>query len=143
MKPTPSLRQLRAAAPSNLVILPTAPARRVCNSRFAEQRRASREARADSPFANRYQHPRDRDADRLAANLNESQQTPETLILSAILRCLDEATAGKVLDQLAPAALSERPTHRQAYAIAKASRLNLGQHFDLLRALDRLNAEGR
>jgi hypothetical protein len=143
MKPIPSLRQLRAVAPSNVVILPTAAPRQVLNNRFAEQRRAKMEARKASPFADRYQHPRDRDADRLATNLTDVQQTPEMLVVSAILRSLDEATAAKVLDQLAPAALSDRPAHRQAYAIAQASRLNLGQQFDLLRALDRLNAEGR
>lgn len=130
-------------ADGKVVALPGAAARQVNNRRFADQRIAAREARSASPFADRYQHPRDRDADRLAVNLSDIQQTPEMLVVSAILRCLDETTAEKVLDQLAPAALSDRQSHRQAFAIAQASRLNLGQHFDLLRALGRLNVETR
>lgn len=132
-----------AMASGNVVILPTAATRQVANSRFAEQRRASLAARKASPFADRYQHHQEREADRLAADLSVIEQTPALLIVSAILRSMDGEAVSKVLEQLAPGAVAGRPAHCQAVATVKASRLNLGQQFDLMRALDRLHGEGR
>ncbi|MBI0477495.1 hypothetical protein D9601_19350 [Sphingomonas sp. MA1305] len=130
-------------ADGKVVALPTATARQVSNSRFAEQRRASLAARKASPFADRYQHHQEREADRLAGDLTTIEQTPALLIVSAILRTMDGEAVTKVLEQLAPGAVTGRPAHSQAVATVKASRLNLGQQFDLMRALDRLHGEGR
>ena len=130
-------------ADSKVVVLPTAAARKIDNYRFAEQRRAALSARKGNPFADRYQHHQQREADRLAEDLTAIDQTPALLIVSAILRSMDSEAVTKVLEQLAPGAAAGRPAHCQAVAAVKVSRLNLGQQFDLMRALDRLNAEGR
>jgi hypothetical protein len=126
----------------NVYVLPTAAPRRVDNYRFAEQRRASLVARKASPFADRYQHHQEREANQLAVDLTAIDQTPALLIVSAILRSMDDEAVTKVLEQLAPGAVAGRPAHCQAVATVKASRLNLGQQFDLIRALNRLNGEG-
>ena len=131
------------SAASNVVALPTAAPRKVNNYRYAEQRRAVMEAREESPFADVYQPHYDRAADRLAAEVSAIEQTPALLIVSAMLRALDPAAVTKVLEQLAPGAVAGRPAHCQAVATVKASTLNLGQQFDLLRALDRLRQGGR
>lgn len=132
-----------ALADGKVIALPTAAARKVDNYRFAEQRRAALSARKGNPFADRYQHHQEREADQLAADFAAIQQTPALLIVSAILRSMDSEAVTKVLEQLAPGAVAGRPAHCQAVTAVKVNRLNLGQQFDLLRALDRLNAEGR
>lgn len=130
-----------ALAAGNIVALPTAATRNVDNYRFAEQRRAVMAARQTSPFADRYRAPSERTADKLAAEVSTIEQTPALLIVSAMLRALDPAAITKVLEQLAPGADAGRPAHRQAVATVKASTLDLGEQFDLLRALDRLHGE--
>lgn len=136
-------RLSKAQLAGNVVILPTAAARRINNHQFADQRRASFAARQASPFKSRYRHHQEREADRLAAELAAIEQTPALLIVSAMVRALDEAAVTKIMEQLAPGAVVKRLPNEQAVAAVKASRLNVGQHFDLLRALDRLRAEGR
>ncbi len=49
----------------------------------------------------------------------------------------------RVLEQLAPGAVTGSTPHAQAVATVKASRLNLGQHIDLMRAFGRLRGEVR
>lgn len=133
----------RTLLATNVVALPGAAPRKVDNYRFADQRRAAGNARKESPFAERYRHHHAREADRLAADLSAITQTPALLIVSAILRTMDADAARKVMEQLAPGALSNRPAHQQALATAMASRLSTGGQFDLMRALDRLHGEVR
>jgi hypothetical protein len=130
-------------ASGKVVPLPGAATRQVDNSRYADQRRASRAARQETPFADRYKPWYDREADQLAADLSDIRQTPELLILSAMLRTMEAEAVTKVLEQLAPGAVTGSEPHRQAVTTIKASRLNLGQQFDLSRAFDRLRGEGR
>ncbi|WP_139330429.1 hypothetical protein [Sphingomonas sp. Sph1(2015)] len=128
-------------ASGNVVALPTAAPRKVVNSRFAEQRQASLAARKNGLFSGRYQHHQEREANRLAAELSAISQTPELLIVSAILRSLEPALIGKILEQLAPGVVAGSAAHRQAVATVQASNLNLGQQFDLMRAFARLRGE--
>ncbi len=130
-------------AAGNIVALPTAAPRQVDNHRFADQRRASLAARKASRFTDRYQHHQQREADRLAKELTQIQQTPELLIVSAILRTMEADTVTRVLEQLAPGAVTGSTPHAQAVTTVKASRLNLGQQMDLMRAFDRLHGEVR
>lgn len=127
-----------ALAALNVVVLPTAAPRQVDNYRYADQRRAMREARAGNRFADRYKHPHDREAERLAAELTTIEQSPALLIVSAMIRTMDADAVTKVLEQLAPGAVGGSKPHKDAVATIKASRLNLGQQFDLMRAFDRL-----
>lgn len=143
MQATPSIRQVRAAAPSNVVVLPSAAPRQVANNRFAEQRRASMAARKVSPFAGRYKHHQEREADQLAADLSGIEQSPALLIVSAMIRSMEADAVRKLLEQIAPGAVGGSKVHQEAVATVQASRLNLGQQFDLMRALDRLRQEGR
>lgn len=134
-------RLSKAHLDGNVVALPTAATRQVDNHRFADQRRASLEARKASPFTGRYKHHQEREADRLAAELRAIEQTPALLIVSAMLRTMEAEAITRLLEQLAPGAVTGSEPARQAVATIKASRLNLGQQFDLMRALDRLRAE--
>lgn len=129
-------------AAGNIVALPTAAPRQIDNYRFADQRRAAGAASRASRFKSRYQHHHQREADRLAKELAQIQQTPELLILSAILRTMDADAVTRVLEKLAPGAVAGSAAHAQAVATVKASRLNVGQHMDLMRAFDRLHGEG-
>jgi hypothetical protein len=130
-------------ADGKVTSLPTASPRRVNNYRFAEQRRAAIAARKASPFAGRYLHHHEREANQLASDLAPIVQTPVLLIVSALLRTMDDHAVSKVLEQLAPGAVAGRTAHRQAVTAVKVSRLNVGQLLDLLRAQGRLNGEGR
>lgn len=85
---SPSIRELRARPAENVAILPTAAPRQVCNSRFADQRKASIKARRVSPFRDRYIAPQDRRAREFAAELMEVGRTPELIISAAIFRTL-------------------------------------------------------
>jgi hypothetical protein len=129
-------------ASGKVVALPTAAPRQVDNSRFADQRRAALAARKASPFTQRYRHHQAREADALAAELATIEQTPALLIVSAMIRTMDPDAVKKVLEQLVPGAVGKSKPHVDAVATVKASRLNVGQQFDLLRAFDRLR-EGR
>ncbi|WP_267395011.1 MULTISPECIES: hypothetical protein [unclassified Sphingomonas] len=128
-----------ARAAGNIAVLPTAAGRKVDNYRFAEQRRASMQARQSSRFAGLHKPHYDRAADRLATDLAAIEQTPALLIISAILRTMESDAVTKVLEQLAPGAVGGSSAHCQAVATVKASRLNLGEQFDLMRAFDRLH----
>lgn len=116
-----------ALAAANATMLPTAAPRRVNNYRYADQRRASRAAREASPFHARYLAPYDREADRLAEEITAIKQTPELLILSAILRTMEAEQATRVLEQLAPGSVAgheeHRQAHRQALAVYRVSRM--------------------
>lgn len=130
-----------ALADGKIVPLPTAAQRRVDNNRYADQRREALALRSSTPFAGRYRSSYDREADRLAGTLTDIKQTPELLILSAMLRVMEAETVTKVLEQLAPGAVNKSEPHEQAVATIKASRLTVGQQFDLFRAFDRLHGE--
>lgn len=131
-----------ALAAPNVVAFPNAAARKVDNYRYADQRRAVLAARKDSPLCARYLAPWEREADKLAEDLASIEQTPALLIASAILRTMDADQYTRVLEQLAPGAVSGRKPTMQAIATVKASRLCVGEQFDLFRALDRLRGEG-
>ena len=133
----PSLRQVRAANHANVVVLPTAAPRQVSNLHYSEQRKASRVARTASPFTGRYRHPHAREADRLAEELAGIRQTPELLILSAIIRTMEPEAVKLVLEQLAPGKVHKSEPHVQALATIQASRLNVGQQIALFQAMDR------
>ncbi len=128
-------------ADGKVVPLPTAARRRVDNARYADQRREALALRKVTPFAGHYRSSHDRDADRLAETLSDIKQTPELLILSAMLRVMEADTVAKVLEQLAPGAVNKSAPHEQAVATIKASRLTVGQQFDLFWAFDRLRGE--
>lgn len=136
-----SARKTVPSAPA-VVRLPSAAARKVDNYRYADQRRAAVAARKVSPFADRYKHHQDREAERLAVELNGIEQSPALLIVSAMIRTMDADAITHVLEQLAPGAVCGSKPHREAVATIKASRLNVGQQFDLMRAFKRLRGEG-
>lgn len=131
-----------ALAAPNVVAFPNAAARKVGNYRFAEQRRAVTAARKESPLCARYLSHQEREADRLAQELAGIEQTPALLIVSAILRAMEPDQYTRVLEQLAPGVVSGRAPAMQAIAMVKASRLCVGEQFDLFRAFDRLRGEG-
>ena len=129
-----------ALAAPNVVAFPNAAARKVDNYRYADQRRAVLAARKESPLCARYLSPADRKADRLAEDLAGIEQTPALLIVSAILRTLEPEQYDRVVEEL-----TGRPDYvpgRKALATVKASRLCLGDQFDLYRAFDRIRGEG-
>ena len=130
-----------ALAAPNVVAFPNAAARKVDNYRFAEQRRAVLAARKDSPLCARYLSHQEREADRLAEELASIEQTPALLIVSAILRTMDADQYTRVLEQLAPGAVSGRKPVMQAIATIKASRLCVAEKLDLFRAFDRQRGE--
>ncbi len=127
------------AAP-NVVAFPNAAARKVDNYRFADQRRAVLAARRESPLCARYLSPADRKADRLAEDLVGIEQTPELLIVSAILRTMEPEQYDRVVEQLT--GRHDYVPGRKALATVKASRLCLGEQMDLYRAFDRQRGEG-
>lgn len=127
------------AAP-NVVAFPNAAARKVDNYRFADQRRAVLAARKESPLCARYLSPADRKADRLAEDLVGIEQTPELLIVSAILGTMEPEQYDRVVEQLT--GRHDYVPGRKALATVKASRLCLGDQFDLYRAFDRRRGEG-
>jgi hypothetical protein len=127
------------AAP-NVVAFPNAAARKVDNYRFADQRRAVLAARKESPLCARYLSPADRKADRLAEDLVGIEQTPELLIVSAILRTMEPEQYDRLVEQLT--GRHDYVPGRKALATVKASRLCLGDQMDLYRAFDRQRGEG-
>lgn len=134
-------RLSKAQLAGNVVVLPTAAARQVDNYRYADQRRAGRALKDASPFNAGYLAPHDREADKLADVITAIKQTPELLILSAMLRTMEADAVAKVLEQLAPGAVAGSVAHAQAVATVKVSRLNVGRQMDLMRAFDRRDAE--
>jgi len=130
------------AAP-NVVRLPTAQTRQVRQNYNQAAWNARAALRKASPWPGEYVHPQQRDARKLAEQLQGVEQTPALIIASAILASLDADAHAKVVAQLAPGALSGRTAMVQALATARASRLNVGQQLDLFNALDRLNERDR
>ncbi len=78
----------------------------------------------------------------MAAELTGIEQSPALLIVSAMIRTMDADAITRVLEQIAPGVVSGSKPHREAVATIKASRLNVGQQFDLMRAFKRLRGEG-
>ncbi len=133
------VRASNAAFAANVVAFPNATARKVDNYRYADQRRAVLAARKESPLCARYLSPADRKADRLAEDLAGIEQTPELLIVSAILRTMEPEQYDRVVEQLT--GRHDYVPGRKALATVKASRLCLGDQFDLYRAFDRRRGE--
>ena len=133
----PSLRQLRANLPENVVILPTAAPRQVpqpTNRDGRLARHALRELSADH-FA--YKDPGLRKAERRAAILRNAGKTPGIVLAHAILAELDRETRGRVIGRLARSEGDE--TARAAFEFAQTTILNVGEQYDLLRAFESLD----
>lgn len=135
----PSLRVVRAHHPE-VAILPTAPDRQVQQPWNRANRAERAKLRSESPFAERYQHPQQREAMKRAEVMREVGQTPELIVLLSILETLDRDTRLAMVERLAWRAVA-KPVFRQALEIIRSTTLNLGEQMDLARALDTLTGE--
>ena len=106
-----------AAAPSNIVRLPTAAPRKVDNYRFAEQRRAVREARANCRWPSMTALEREKRAESRMLGI---ARTPETLLLLCLLKHSAPEVRAAILQEVGRTwlVLPDDQAAFQAYSIA-------------------------
>lgn len=132
---TPSIRDLRRSRPDNVVILPTAASRQVHGSYSAAAREARKALRERHAARFRHKWPGQREAERRADALRSADAG--AVLAIAILAELDLETRRRVIARLAGTA-HKGPAYRQAADLAAITALNLGEEWDLLKALEAL-----
>lgn len=131
MNRAPSLRDLRRNAPDNVVILPTAAPRQICQQWNKETRAAKRALCEAHPWPGERLFPGQRKAIKRAETINSAKQTPALRIVFAILAALDAETRNKVAGRLAVETLSGSTEAKQALALAECALLTVGERVDL------------
>lgn len=134
-----------AAAPSNVVRLPTAARRKVQQFQNRDTRAARKALRDAAPWPGSYEHGPMRaqrmEAERMAAILMGIEPTPAMLIVHALLAVLTDEQRHRVAEQLAGGVIAGRKAHIEALTLVQAARMNVGQQHDLYRAVDKLRGE--
>ncbi len=131
MKRAPSLRELRANAPANVVILPTAAPRQVHQMRNEATRAERRALRDAHPWPGDDLRPGLRDAIRRAKTVRSVRQTPALRIVFALLAAMDAETRQKVTARLAREARSGLSDAMEALAIGECASFTVGESLDL------------
>ena len=136
MTRVPSLRELRAHTPSNVVILPTAAARQVqqpWNKQTRDQKRSLQDA---NPWPGEYFRPGEREAIQKAKLVRSVRQTPALRIVFAVLEAMDLETRQKVVARLAIDARHGSVESLQALAISECACLSGGEQLDMCFAFE-------
>ena len=133
---TPSLRELRANRPENVVILPTASPRQVQQNCNKASRAAKHQLKYQHAERFPYCQPWIRKQQERAKVLADLSPTPELLIAAAIIKALPAAARAKVLDTLA--AQCHHKAGRTAFEYINISNMTVGDEFALIAAMDAL-----
>lgn len=133
----PSLRQLRANLPDNVVILPTAAPRQVQQPQNRAGRLARQVMREQAGGRFNFKFPTMREAERRAAIMRSAGKDPGLILAHAILAEMDRDFRAKVIHRLARSSGNE--TARAALEFAQTTLLTLGEHLDLSRAFEELS----